>query len=112
MPEMSAVQEKPVHSEETLQERFKQLAMRWREETQVLSSSTAIAMHPDYQQIIGMGPIALPLIFRELERESYHWFWALKCITGADPVAADQKGKRKVMREVWLQWAREQGYQW
>jgi hypothetical protein len=94
-----------------LQERFAQLAAQWREETKFLSSSTEIAMHPAYQQIIGMGPAALPLILRELEQEPYHWYWALKCITGVDPVPPEDKGERPKMRQVWLQWAKEQGYQ-
>jgi hypothetical protein len=113
MSEMTTLQHPPLAlDEKALHERFTHLTAQWREETQFLSSSTAIAMHPAYQQIIGMGPAALPLILRELEREPSHWFWALKCITGADPVPPDQKGQRKAMRDAWLQWAREQGYQW
>lgn len=94
-----------------LRERFTELTTRWRAETKFLSSTTEIAMHPAYQQIIGMGPAALPLILSELEREPYHWYWVLKCITGADPVPSEYKGQRQKMREAWLHWAKEQGYQ-
>src|SRR5260370_42573874 len=94
--------------EDKLRERFEKLAVQWREETKYLSCSTEIAMHPAYQQIIGMGPAALPFILRELEQKPYHWYWALMCITGADPVPQEYKGQRQKMREFWLQWAKEQ----
>ena len=57
------------------------------EATAMFSSITEIAMHPAYQQIIGMGSIAIPFIMRELENRPAHWFWALKSITGEDPVS-------------------------
>ena len=100
-------------AEETaLRKRFEKLTAQWRAETRFLSSTTAIAMHPAYQQIIGMGPAALPLILRELDQRSDHWYWALSCITGANPVPSEQKGQHQKMREAWLQGAREQGYTW
>jgi hypothetical protein len=37
--------------------------------------------HPAYQQIIGLGKEALPLLFGELRRAPDHWFWALRAIT-------------------------------
>jgi hypothetical protein len=33
-----------------------------------------MAMLPPYQQIIGMGPPAVPLILEELRREPDQWF--------------------------------------
>ncbi|HZT40925.1 MAG TPA: hypothetical protein VFA07_01985 [Chthonomonadaceae bacterium] len=98
--------------ETTLRKRFEELTAQWRAATRFLSSTTAIAMHPAYQQIIGMGPAALPFILRELDQGSDHWYWALSCITGANPVPPEQKGQHQKMREAWLQWAREQGYTW
>lgn len=63
-------------------QRFAALAERWRTETAVLSSISQIAMHPAYQEIIGLGRVAAPLILREMQRQSGHWFWALRAITG------------------------------
>ncbi len=108
---MSVRLSSPPIDEAALKERFGKLAAQWREETKYLSSSTAIVMHPSYQEIIGMGPAALPFIFRELKRESDHWYWALKSITGADPVPEEYKGQHIKMREAWLQWAQEHCYQ-
>src|SRR5437868_15345823 len=59
-------------------ERFNRLARQWREDTQWLSSTTEIAMHPAYQGIIGMGSEALPMILDDLHANSGHWYWALK----------------------------------
>ena len=92
----------------TLEQQFTQLAAEWRRETMYWSSTWAIAMHPSYQRIIGMGPAAVPLIIRELERQPEHWFWALKAITGADPVLPADRGNIAKMQDAWLQWALEQ----
>lgn len=88
----------------TLEQQFDQLAAEWRKDTSFLSSVRNICIHPSYQRIIGLGPAVLPLIIRELKRESEHWFWALKAITGADPVAPADRGNIAAMREAWLKW--------
>src|SRR3989338_4895582 len=67
-------------SRETPAQKFRGLVDTWRNETQASSSVTEMAMHPAYQQIIGMWPAAIPLILRELENKPDHWFWALKAI--------------------------------
>src|SRR5258706_12757967 len=96
--------------QEEMVARFVALASRWRTETGMLSSSSARALHPAYQQIIGMGPAALPLLLRELERAQEGWFWALKAITGEDPVPSKHRGKHSEMVRDWLQWGRNRGY--
>ncbi len=60
-----------------LEQRFRTLAAEWDEETGHLSSINQIAMHPAYQQIIGIGPAVVPLLLRDLDRTHAHWFWAL-----------------------------------
>jgi hypothetical protein len=87
-----------------------ELANRWRDETALLSSVTKIAIHPAYQRMIGMGLAALPLIFRELERRPSHWFWALRAITGENPVRPEDAGNLGKMTKAWLAFAREHGY--
>ena len=67
-------------------------------------------MHPAYQQIIGMGEEALPLILEELSRRPGHWFWALKAITGEDPVPAEHAGEVPEMTRAWLEWGRQHDY--
>lgn len=89
--------------------RFRLHAARWRRETMFLSSTNAIAMHPDYQSIIGMGPASLGLILRDLQATSDHWFWALKAISGDDPVPPEDRGFVGRMRNAWLAWGRAKG---
>lgn len=85
-------------------ERFHELVRQWKNATFFLSSITDMAMHPAYQQIIGMGEDALPLLFEELRREPDHWFWALQAITGVNPVPTEARGNVARMSEAWLAW--------
>jgi hypothetical protein len=92
------------------QMKFYRLKSQWEAETAFLPSISDIAMHPAYQQIIGLGFVAVPLILREMEKEPGHWFWALKSITGEDPVPHEHRGRINAMTEDWLLWGKEQGY--
>jgi hypothetical protein len=102
----------PVKPVETLERRFRRLADAWRAETAYLSSSTAIFEHPAYQEIIQMGPEAIPLLLRELSADPDHWAWALTSITGENPVPPADRGNLPRMTEAWLRWGREHGYRW
>ena len=96
----------------SLEQTFHELVTTWRKETRFTSSVTDMAMHRAYQRIIGLGPAAVPLLLRELERHPDHWFWALYAITGVDPTTPEQKGKVPEMARAWLDWGREAGYTW
>ena len=100
----------PISRQNNVVQEFYNLASKWREEVQYSSSIVEICMSPSYQKIIGMGEKILPLIFRELAVRPDHWFWALKSITGADPIQSHQRGKISEMARAWLNWARENGY--
>ena len=90
--------------------RFRALADQWRWETGPISSSSEIAAHPAYQEIIGMGPPAIPLVLRELQEKGGHWFAALRALSGENPVPREYAGRIPKMREHWLEWGREKGY--
>jgi hypothetical protein len=108
----SATQPPPAAPDASLEVLFQSLVRQWREERGPSSSTTDLAMCPSYQRIIGLGPAVVPLLLRELERAPDHWFWALKAVTGADPVPIASRGKVREMARLWLDWGREQGYQW
>ncbi len=91
-------------------ERFERLATQWKRQRGPTSSISEMALQPAYQQIIGLGPVAIPLLLQELEHAPDHWFWALKSITGEDPVLAEHRGHLRAMAEDWLTWGREHGY--
>jgi hypothetical protein len=95
-----------------LETTFIQLAEQWKQETGMLSIVSKMSLHPAYQRIIGMGQPVVPLILRELEREPDHWFWALRSITGEDPVRPEQRGNLGQMAADWLEWGRANGYRW
>ncbi|MBI5409314.1 MAG: hypothetical protein HZA14_08110 [Nitrospirae bacterium] len=90
--------------------KFLTLQKEWEGNTAHLSSMTKIVMHPAYQQIIGMGQVAVPLILSEMRKKPDHWFWALRSITGEDPVLPEHRGRLKQMTEDWLKWGRDKGY--
>ena len=91
-------------------DKFRRLVAQWHAERGPTSSISQMAMHPAYQQIIGMGMEVVPLLLGELTRELDHWFWALKAITGVDPVPPASRGKMRDMAEAWFRWGRQQGY--
>ncbi len=99
-------------SASTVERQFNELAAKWKEDVEFISSTTEIALQPSYQRIIGLGPAAIPCILRELERQPRQWFWALKAITGTDPVPADKRGNVPAMAEAWLDWGRKHGFKW
>lgn len=100
----------PVSRESIPYIRFHRLKEKWEAETAFLSSVSDIVMHPAYQQIIGMGPAAIPFILKEVSIKQGQWFWALKSITNADPVKPEHRGIVAEMSMAWLQWGKERGY--
>lgn len=99
---------------------FNRLVQSVLSETRSESSTQRIAIHPAYQQIIGLGKPAVPLLLREVEKRSGRWFWALKSITREDPVPAGdspaerlcQRGRTQKMIDAWVNWGQQKGYQW
>lgn len=93
-----------------LETQFRALADQWRRETGMLSSSTQKTAHPAYQEIIGMGAAAIPLLLQEMQERGGHWFAALRAISGENPVPRECAGRVPKMSEYWLEWGRRQGY--
>ncbi|MFZ1072185.1 MAG: hypothetical protein WAO21_02000 [Verrucomicrobiia bacterium] len=92
----------------SLQSVFQEQVERWKEDTEHYSSLSKMIMHPSYRRIMGMGPAALPFIFRELKERPDHWFIALNAITGIDPVPDKSTFDEAV--SAWLDWGNRQGY--
>jgi hypothetical protein len=91
-------------------ERFEHLVSQCKETLPYSSSITEWTMQPHYQQIIGMGPSVTPLLLQELMRAPDHWFWALKSVTGEDPVPPEDRGNLQRMTKAWLDWGKKKGY--
>jgi hypothetical protein len=96
---------------ETMEQRVDRLLRTWREQTAYISSSTQLVGHPAYQELIALGPPALLFLFRDLRQSGDgHLSSALTAITGAEPVAAEDRGRIREIADAWLRWARENGY--
>ena len=93
-----------------IQRRFAALARVWLIETGGVSVSDRRIMHPAYQQIIGLGPRVIPVILQELEVRPNYWFWALRALTGENPVAEEDAGIMSRMVDTWLNWGYAHGY--
>ena len=91
------------------QELFEELRDDWKSRTRFMSNSAQMATVWSYQQIIGLGPLALPWILRELKYETDHWFWALEAISGENPVPHDQAGQVEESARAWLEWGHQKG---
>ena len=99
----------PVAVEPKVRVRFDELASQWKAQSRYLSNTAQMAMLWPYQQIIGLGAVAVPLILGELRRETDHWFWALEAITGENPVPSEVAGDVEAAAAAWLRWGREKG---
>jgi hypothetical protein len=101
-----------------LQRRFEALAQQWRAERGSMSSIDQMSILTPYQNIIGMGIDALPLILGRLRAEGDdpdQWFWALLTIAEANDlnppqVAAEDQGNYQKMARAWLEWGESLGY--
>lgn len=91
---------------------FEQLAEEWRRARPRGGSLADIVAVEAYQRVIGMGKDAIPLIVRSLVTRPDHWFWALHCITGQNPVRKEHEGRLVQMAQDWIDWARTEGYRW
>ena len=89
------------------QAKFERLASEWKHETAHLSSPDMIAEHRAYQEIIGMGKEAIPLILRDLEDSQAQWFWALRSIARESPVRPEDRGDVHAMTVAWLDWGKD-----
>ena len=89
---------------------FDRLADEWEAGRPRGADVAQMAAHPAYQAIIAMGEPAVPWILDRMAAKPDHWFIALHAITGASPVAPENRGRLKEMTAAWLKWGQEQGY--
>ena len=89
---------------------FDSLAAKWQKETVYLSSPNTIAEHPAYQEIIGMGEQAIPMILRNFQETQAEWFWALRSIARESPVKPESRGNIDAMTADWLDWGKRRRY--
>ena len=92
------------------QTEFDRLAAEWKHETAHLSSLNMIVEHRAYQEIIGMGKEAIPMILQNLNEAPAQWFWALRSISRESPVRPEDRGDVDAMTAAWLEWGKRRHY--
>lgn len=95
---------------------FKNLLENLKKDTKGLNHPANTCMHFSCQQIIGMGPKVLPLIFEDYIHADggdgfKHWAWPLDAITAIDIGVDSRDGfKWKSARLAWLDWGLQNGF--
>ncbi len=109
----------PTHSQRSPESReidpnlevhFNTLVAEWKASRGHVASINKWVQLPAYQNIIRLGAAAIPLLLKELARSPDHWFWALRSITGENPVTSESRGNVIEMAKCWIQWGKEHGY--
>jgi len=88
--------------------KFRRLASQWMHDTEGISIHSRAIMHRAYQQIIGMGATAIPLLLEALRDQPDHWMWALSVLSDEDPARNARTFTQA--RAAWLHWGAEKGY--
>jgi hypothetical protein len=83
-------------------EHFKSLANEWKLETSHLSFIRQKIAHVAFLKILLMGEKALPYIIEEIQTDPNHWFFALRLISGDNPVRAGASVEEAVA--AWTDW--------
>lgn len=95
-----------------IEKKFIALRDEWKAKRGHHSATLKLVMHSAYQQIIGLGPDVIPLLLRELATTPDRWYWALRALTGEDPVPAEDRGDSAAMVRSRLEWGKKKGYRW
>jgi len=90
---------------------FVKHAQKWKRETIHLSSPTQKYIHPSYARIIGLGLSVVPLILDDLRKQGGDWFYALRAITGENPIKTSMAGDMPKMTRAWLLWGAKRNTQ-
>ena len=92
-----------------LENRFRELADRWEDETWMLSNTDQAIAHPAHEAIVRLGDQAVPLILKRMQTRGGRWYHALHAITKANPVDPADHGNVAAIQQAWLRWGRDHG---
>ncbi len=109
---MSTLTTKDPETIDTIEQRFRTLEAAWNADTAHLSTPAKIINHPAFQEIIGLGMAVVPFMLRDMEARPRLWVWALPRIIGLDPLSEGDRTNIAKASNAWLQWAKENGYEW
>ena len=87
-----------------LQLEFTSLKDKWINETLIVSDPTELYSNENYQKIISLGDDIIPLLIKDMYNFKGDWSYALKKITGDNPVKKESKGKIDEIKKDWIDW--------
>ena len=88
---------------------FESLKNEWVRRTMFVNSMSDINDSEPLKKIIALGAPVIPLILADLKSDPKHWFFALRKLTGANPIKVSEAGNLSKMRAAWLNWASKKG---
>lgn len=97
---------------DTIEKRFDALTKDWVRATRFKNSLSEINDSEPLKSIMAMGDVVVPLILKDLRDSPKHWFFALRVLTGADPIKKRDAGNLENMRKAWLNWAAKEGVEY
>ena len=87
---------------ESFERRFRVYALRWDDETQLMSNASEMINNRWYRRIIGLGFRVIPLIIDELRVHPDWWFPALIELVGVDHAVGETTLDGAARR--WIEW--------
>lgn len=102
IPSLRAEPEEPSRADTDVRAEFERLKEQWEEKSEYMSVLTDMVLLQEYQEIIGLGRPAVPLIIDELRKGGDHWFWALAAIAREDHAAGAKNFEEAAAR--WINW--------
>lgn len=95
----------------SVEDQFISLTKRWKRETMMSSLAAEKIKNLNYQTIIGLGVTfkekVIHLILKDLEENIEYWHYALKSITGYNPVPKGMVNNLDAVRDYWIKWGKE-----
>jgi hypothetical protein len=111
--EVNSIAFSPINSNssvgETIENRFELLKNDWVRETRFNNSLSEINESEALRSIISLGPSVVPFILKDLRDSPKHWFYALRSLTGANPIKKSDAGNLVKMQAAWFNWAAKKG---
>jgi len=92
-----------------LEEQFRALVTAWQAAAPPWLDPAARIAHPTFRAIVALGKPAIPLLLKQLEIDRDFWFYALREITGENPVRWWKRGNVDAMSRAWIAWGRKRG---
>jgi hypothetical protein len=93
-----------------LKMKFDFLKSIWKNETLFVSNVSEITNNAAYRNIVSLGQDVLPFIFKDLQENDNHWFYALELLTGQNPIKDEHRGIVPMMKKDWIEWAESNMY--